>query len=244
MRIVIPVITALLAGVLVFWFMKRQESTFSAHQQTEQIDLARMSVEKSLDRVISQTETRLKAFTEALINDRNFSIKLLVENDRSSPEVAAVAARFMKPMGFSILEVIDSSKVIVSSGHFPASVGNTTQFKDQNQSGKIAVVEDNVQGNLVLTLQGYIAFTIAEIPFVARGGHSIDDAFLEQLSPNNQVSVYLKWGERIIGRQDVRSISPLKNGKIILNDKTYSGASIPLPVSEGSPSAELLVLVE
>ena len=44
---------------------------------------------------------QLAAFSRIVAADREFSMKLLVENNRSAPEVTEIAPRFMEPMGLS-----------------------------------------------------------------------------------------------------------------------------------------------
>jgi len=242
MKILIPVISAILSGVLVFFVMQKRYSSSVEHQRVIELKNAALCVQKQLNEISDQIKERLASFTEGIGADRDFSIKLLVENDRSAPVIAESAIRYRGAMGFSLLELTDSTGLILSSGHFPASAGSNAGDKLSLLSDKPVMMEDNVMGMQVLAWQAKKAFKIAEIPFYAMGGLTVDDELLQTLSPRDKISVLLKRGDDIMGMQDVRSISEVKNNEIIINDKKYPAVEIELPYKGDGEMPKLIVV--
>jgi len=244
LKFITPIITALVAGALVFFFYQKKvdsnNSTFSLIELKE----AQLSVEKSLAEKLNKLDQQLDAFSSSISNDRNFSLRLLVENDRSSPDVTEKAGQFLDPMGFSILEITDSAFNILSSGHFPASAGNGDTLKASLIGKSPLLLDDNIMGSNVLTFQTGKRFAIAGMTFYAIGGIQVNSEFLNGLSPRNGVKVLLKRGKVILGMENIRSISEIKDNKIIINDKEYLAVQMYLPYAGEGEKPVLITLIQ
>ncbi|KMQ49674.1 hypothetical protein CHISP_3424 [Chitinispirillum alkaliphilum] len=236
-------ITAAVTSFSVYYYFNSFQSDSTAHCREIELQSAYQFVSHRIEQKKSEISTRLIHFAEAVAADREFSLTLLAHNDPSAPAVSRAALRFKKPMGFSVLEIADSASTILSSGHFPANAGNSAQSKAEQLGRTVSVVKDNIMGNEFLTLQARHDFTIADFPFKVMGGIVIDETFLNSLSPDTDVKLLLKNGNRVSG-MEVRSISEIRDGIIILNDTEYHARSIPLNCSEGSTVCELIVVIE
>jgi len=201
-------------------------------------------VESRLGEIFTSLEEQVKRFAATVGVDRDFSMKLLVERDRSAAEVTDVAATFMGPMGLSILQIVDSQETILSSGHFPASAGNSLEEKLGSMTKNPSFLYENIGSESKLTLQSRVSFAIEGLPLEAVGGLRVDNRFLLSLCPLKESILLLKTGTSYAGSITVNSISEVKDRTIIVNDKAYMVDSIALPFSgEGAPP-NLLVLVE
>ncbi|HEX2956652.1 MAG TPA: hypothetical protein VHO70_07465 [Chitinispirillaceae bacterium] len=225
------------AGYVVHLQVTSSEKVSAQSAKLHQIE---MTVQKNMQLISSEIESKLASFAEAVAEDRFFSLRLLGEQDRSSPDVTQFAAKFMKPMGFSVLDIVDSSYVVVSSGAFIASVGGNASEKISALGKNPDFYKDKIMGEMVLTFQAKKNFRIADIPFYVLGGCRVDKNFLKRLAPDDRCSLFLKSGEEIIGNDTIRTVSDLKNHKIIINDKEYDAAVIPL-ASGTSTSPQLVV---
>jgi hypothetical protein len=234
----------LLAGGIFFFVMRHQTGRSGEASATRELIATREAVAKRLQETGIDIASRLAAFAQEVASDQLFSLRLLVENNASAPEVTGKAAQFMVPMGFSLLEIVDSSSTILSSGHFPASRGDRIQEKAMKMSTEPTVVEDAVMGQKTLTLQAKSAFTIADsIRFYVIGGVVVDEQFLAGLSPRENVKVLLRNGDAVMGMKDVRTISEVKDAAVIINDKKYPALQLPLPAAGFDRPLVLIVVM-
>lgn len=244
MKYVLPIITAVLAGALIFCLMRYQTSAKSGVAAQRELAYTKEAVEKRFREKAADIVERLTAFSQEVASDQLFSLRLLVENNPSAPEVTGKAGQFLKPMGFSLLDITDSSFVILSSGGFPASAGNGSAQRGAALSGEPKFLNDNLMGQSVLSLQAKREFAIAgTIRFYVLGGVIVDDRFLASLSPGAGIRVLLQQGTSVMGMPGVRAISDVKNGKIIINDKEYPAFRMDVPFAgEGQPPAFIVVV--
>jgi hypothetical protein len=199
-------------------------------------------VEKRITDQSLHLSDQLNAFSRVVAADREFSMKLLVENNRSAPEVTEAAPRYMEPMGLSMLEIADSQHVLLSCGQFPANVGTSAADKEALLNDKGVFVEDNVKGQKVLTLQANIRFKILDAGFYCSGGFVVDENFVSRMSPGNGFRLLLKQGQRVMGMDNVESISEVMDSAIIVNNKTYQAMSFALPfVGPGDAPSCILI---
>lgn len=244
MKFITPIITALVAGALVFYFYHKKFDSSSSTFSLIELKEAQISVEKTLTEKLNRLDQQLEAFSSSISNDRNFSLRLLVENDRSSPDITEKASQFLNPMGFSLLEITDSAFSILSCGHFPASAGNSDTIKASLIGKSPLILDDNIMGSNVLTLQTGKRFAIAGMTFYAIGGIEVNSVFLNGLSPRSGVKVLLKRGKEILGMDNIRSISEIKDNKIIINDKEYLAVQMSLPYTGEGDQPILITLIE
>jgi len=239
----VPVIASLCTGVLVFGAMFALQQSQAATTDHSVLEAVTESVKSTLDSRSRQLTTQLEAFAATIASNKDFSLKVLVENDRSSSTITEMASNYLKPMHFSVLEILDSTSAILSSGHFPANAGNRSK-KAQQLSDTAVACNDNVMGETVLTLQARKKFTIADFTFFVAGGLSLDSSFLAEITPAPNVHLLLKNGESYTGMGTIKSVSALKNSEIIINDKKYLAKSITLPSAGLSDSLLLFIVLE
>ncbi len=217
-----------------------QQKTAAA--ATPEIGLVASAVQRQLSARMDLVQRQVAGFAGAVAADRDFCMKLLVDKDKSAPEVTEIAQRFLAPMGFSVLSVIDSQYVILSCGHFPANAG--TVFSAARSLGAVpAFIMDNVMGQSVLTVQAKVRFTIIDTAvFFACGGITADKDFISKLACWPGYSLLIKQGTTIVGSEKIESISDVNNGAILINNKSYPAAVIPLPFVGPGDQPTLIVV--
>ena len=106
-----------------------------------------------------------------------------------------------------------------------------------------AAYVDTIKGKQELTIQARRQFRIADVPFSVLGGVLLNDRFLERLSPGTSVMVLLRFGGEVMGMPDVKSISEIKDGKILINDREYRAAPVDVPMAGDGEAPMLLVVL-
>ena len=101
---------------------------------------------------------------------------------------------------------------------------------------------ENVMGTPTLTLQAKTSFSIAGFNFCTSGGVTIDEAFLDRLTPNDNVTLLLKQGEVYLGKGEIRSVSPITDNQIIINDIPLPASAIAVPSSGLGEELTLIVI--
>jgi len=187
---------------------------------------------------------QLSAFSKVIASDREFSMKLLVENNRSAPEVTEAAVRYIEPMGLSILEISDSQHVLLSCGEFEANAGTSIAGKEALLSEKGVFIEDVIKGKSELTMQAMIKFNILDAQYYCCGGFVVDDKFLRQLNPGNGFKFFFKQGQKVFGLENAEGLSNFTDSTVVMNAKTYPTMSFALPVVAGTAEALLCIVVQ
>ncbi len=244
MRTILAIIvSAAISGSAAYFYLHTQHASVAISSDIIKLQTAHAFVEKRISDIKEDLSLRLVHFSKEVESDRDFAMSLLAHNNRSAPAVTSAAVRYIKPMGFSILEIVDSESVILSSGHFPANAGNRMSEKSRTLDQNALVIKDNIKGEELLTLQSRHSFSIADVPFSVMGGIIIDEVFLKSLVPHQQVDILLKKGDTVKG-MNVQSISPLVDGKIIINNREYHASSVELDRSQGETICELIIIAE
>jgi len=245
MKIVTHLLAALVGALLVLIPLARRIPAVGYRCAVSECIHMRQAVEKEIGDISQDVAQRLAAFGAAVSQDRDFSMKLLVERDALAPEVTEIASKYMQAMGLAVLDVTDSALTVISSGHYPARAGSAAPQKAAvTGPDAVAVVED-MKGTPTLTLQVRSAFTCVDIPLYCFGGIAVDNAFLAGLAPRQGVQVILKLGDRVTGIDSVVSISGIEDNRIIINDIHYIASSFTLPTADDDmEGAELIVIME
>jgi hypothetical protein len=237
-------IAIILSAVVTFFILKSTSGDTKQAFTVQRLLTAQQTVQKRLDDYYTQIESQLKSFADVVATHKDFSLKILVENDRSALVVTELAGLFLKPMGFSVLEITDSSRTILSSGHFPASAGNKSLHQAHQLSKNVLATTENIMGLPTLTLQAEYNFSIAGFSFFVTGGVTVDDKLLARLAPNDQTILLLKKGENYTGMDNISSISAITDNQIIINDKKYPAAEIEVPSSGVDEKISIIVLLK
>lgn len=243
MKVIIPILTAIIAGTAVFILFQKRIDDQQAFFKLEKLRIAEKIVQRNLAKISGNLEKQLDAFGATVANDKNFALRLIAENDRSSADVTEFAVRFREPMGFSVLEITDAYFDILSCGHFAANSGNSAKEKSKLTNSPV-FFDDNIKGRSQLTLQSKVKFSISEIPFFVIGGLEINEQFLAELSPDSGITVLLKRGKQLMGKGDIQSISEVNNSRILINDKEYYAAELQLPFMGSGINPSLLIVLE
>jgi hypothetical protein len=246
MRSIALCLISLLAGVAVGFFLVQQRAALGPRQQAVvELIHVRDAAEKTLAVRSETLQRQLAAFAEQVANDRGFAMKMLVEMDRTAPEVSEIAARYLKAMGLSILEVADSSDTLVSCGHFPAAAGSSISEKAALLDTQAVCMVDNIQGIQALTMQARARFVIGDAARLSCvGGWVVDEAFLRELVAHKGVRTLLRFGDTAIGMSNVSAMSEIKNNTLILNDTTFLATSLDLPFRGDSTAPKLYLLAD
>lgn len=245
MKSILSVKTILISGAAVLFALCQQPKHTDAGCPSGELAFCKETVSKRIKEMSEDVGTRLSAFAAEVMADQLFSLRLLVENNRSAPEVTGKAGQFIKPMGFSVLTVLDSASIILSSGDFSASTGNSALKKASLLSEEPTFIVDQIMGKSVLTLQAKKAIKIVDsIPLFVLGGIVIDEGVLARLSPCQGVTVLLKQGSAITGMAGVRTITGVLDNKIVINDKTYGAFQVDLPFAGEGDRPVLIVIIQ
>jgi hypothetical protein len=244
MKVVTHVLTALIAAALVVWFVMSRFPAIMEERAVMELVHATRATEKCLATLSSRIERQLGAFGTAVADDRDFAMKLIVEQDTAASEVAGIAARYMEPMAFDVLEITTAGRLILSSGHFPARAGESESAREALDTDRAVCVFENVRGEEILTYQAATTFELAEQNFHCSGGVIVNEELLLRLTPRTGVRVILRQGAEVSGFGDVETMSEIEDNRIIINDTTYLASAIPLSAAESVEPLELIVLME
>jgi hypothetical protein len=210
-------------------------------QTNKELAFVKQAVEQQINSQMDCIARQIAGFSAVVAGDRDFSMKLIVEKEKSAPEVTEIAQRYLAPMALSILSITDSQYVLLSCGHFPANAGSV--FESASILGdKPAFIMDNVKGATVLTLQSKVRFKILDAVFFACGGMTADKDFLARLTCWPGYSILIKQGTTVLGMEKVESISDIKDSTILLNNVRYPVAAIALPFA-GTGDAPLCIVM-
>lgn len=243
-NVIVGIVVALVTAIAVLVWVNGQLKPLNRSCTLKELASTKAAVEKNIDDIAKGLLKQLKGFCASVADDRDFAMKCIVEKDYSAPEVAEIAASYMKAMGFSFLEITDADFRILSSGHFPASAGNNSLQKGNLPDSSASIMFDNIKGVDVLSLQIKIPFSCAGSPFYCIGGVVVDDDFIAGLVPHQNTRLILKHGREIIGMEDIETMSELKDNGIIINDKSWLAESLILPWVGEADAPELIILSE
>ena len=242
--VLVALVSLFLGAGGMFLILQRKPEMAEPKNESPELATMKETVQRRLSEMSDDISNRLKMFSQEVASDQLFSLRLLVENNPSAPEVTNKAVQFLKPMGFSLLDVADSGYTLLSCGQFPASVGTSVEEKGVQLSETPVIIPDKVMGKDVLSFQAKYPFRIAEsLRFFAIGGIIIDEAWLRKLAPREGVTILLKKGASVMGMEDVRTISEVKDGNVLINDKEYQAAEIPLPWIGGGDAPSLIAIL-
>jgi hypothetical protein len=234
----LPVLLALFSAACLFSCQSLQKQNEAAYKE---LAFVKQSVEHQLNSQMDLIAVQLAGFAAVVAGDREFSMKLLVEKDKSAPEVTEIAQRYLAPMALSILSITDSQYAILSCGHFPANAGSA--FEAARLLGdKPAFIMDNVKGEAMLTLQSKVQFKILDAVFYACGGMAAGKELLARLTCWPGYSILIKQGTTVLGLEKVESISDIKDSTILLNNVRYPAASIVLPFAGTGDAPQCIIM--
>jgi hypothetical protein len=208
----------------------------------EELSDMRQVVERQIQNQSRRIADQLAAFSKIVAADRDFSMKLLVENNRSAPEVTDFAQRYMEPMDFSLLEIADSQHILLSCAQFPASAGSSVAEKATLLPDVATFINDNVKGQKTLTLQAQLRFKILDSVMYCSGGETVDEDFISKLVVAEGFKIVLKQGQTLLGSGAGKYVVSATDSSITLNDTTYAATSLPLPFA-GLGDRPVLLLI-
>ncbi len=244
MKIVISILIALVSAGVVFFTVNKKLAPLSREYALRDLITTTNTVKKNSDDLSLRLVSQLSGFCLTVADDRDFAMKLIVEKDYSAPEVADIATRHMKAMGFAFLEVTDSDYRILSSGHFPASAGNRAKGKKELPEGSASYILDNIKGTRVLSLQVKIPFSCTGAALYAFGGIRADSVLIARLRPHDGIQVLLEHDGGVLGMDGVETMSEIKDNTIFINDKPWLASSLTLPRADEGNRLSLILLME
>ncbi|MBD3421274.1 MAG: hypothetical protein GF398_14255 [Chitinivibrionales bacterium] len=244
MKIALPLITFIAGIVLCVVVVAVRLDSLNARRSEQELAGELEHVQKKLSDTKGDIEERLQRFARRVHADRDFAMKLFVEKDPSAFEITEMARHYLEPMGFDLLTIVDSAYRILSSGHFPASVGGRIAAKGERVRKAAGFIMDNVKGHEVLTLQAKASFDIQGAPFYCIGGIIVNKHFMAELSPRNAAPAMLKLNDTVIGPLAIESMSEIQDGSIIVNNAAKRAASFSVGVLGSEANAHLMVIME
>jgi hypothetical protein len=244
MRILTHIIAVLLTAVLILFFINRGLSPINLDNANSVLQSNSTAIDKKIEEVASRLFLQVQGFSSTVVEDRDFAMKFLVEKDYSAPDIAEIASRYMRAMGFSFLEVTDTDYRILSSGHFPASAGNIAFTKKDMPDSTLIWIYDNIKGKKILSLQIKTPFSCEGVTLYCIGGVIADSSFISFLKPHEDITVILKHGNDILGIEDIETMSEIKENRIVINDKTWLASSKSLFWIGEESAPELFIIIK
>lgn len=244
MKILTHLAVAIIVAGAILYIINKKVVTLT-HDKTI-VELVNMNsvVEKTIDNLSNQLLGQISAFCSTVVDDRDFAMNLLVEQDYASSEIADITGRYMNAMGFSFLEIVDSNYTILSSGHFPASIGSNASNKKELLDQRVTCLSDDIKGAKVLSLQAKKSFSCAGVKLHCIGGIKVDDQFISHLKPNDNIQILLKDKNTILGMDNIQTISDITENTIIINDKTWLATTMALTWSGDGKGPEIVILMD
>jgi signal transduction histidine kinase len=135
---------------------------------------------------------RLASLATALAADDRFRAAVRASAGGSTADRAYMldyAARAMQLTGLAMLEIVDDSNRVVSSGQFRNDYGRVDTLLPP--PGRTALVTARTPTGPLLTLARTDSVRIADHRFTLVGGIAVDQAFLRALSPDSTLRVSL-----------------------------------------------------
>jgi hypothetical protein len=246
MRIFTHVLAILMGAAGMFFFIQQRTTSIPRDQAVLELIHTRSVIEKRLEESGEELVSTLRGFTQTVADNRDFAMKLIVEQDPSASEVSGIASRYIDVAGFSLLEVADSAATLVSCGHFPAATGTSASDKIALLDTQAVFLMDHIKGEPVLTRQARTEGTIADAArFDCMGGYIVDSSFVAGLAPREGVRLLFQHDGVSIGFDSVETMSEIDDNRMIVNDTTYLATSIDLPYrGEGEPPRLILLMNE
>ena len=246
MRILTHLIAIVLGASLMFLLVQQRIADIPRDQAMLELIHTRAIIEQDLERRGEQLTGTLRAFANAVADDRDFAMRLIVEQDPSAPEVSGIASRYIGVAGLSLLAVADSTSTLISCGHFPAAAGNSVSDKIATLDTQTVFIMDNIKGEPVLTWQARTECAIADAARLnCVGGSIVDHEFIESLVPREGVKLLFQYGDMHIGLGSIETMSEIEDNRMIVDGTTYLATSVVLPYrGEGEPPRLILLMNE
>lgn len=227
MKILKYVLLVIISVVVATIVIAKKIAPFEKDFVIKEVSYNAAGTARAFNALSQNIEKQLASFGRIVSDDMDFAMKLSIDGDISAPEISEFALQYIEPMGFSFLEIVDSAFVILSSGHFPSSNGNVAMDHKDIPENKALIISKDLKGETHTALLVKVPFNCAGTKLFAVGGISLNDELLSTLSSNSNTKVLVKVEETIVGFE-VKTISELKDHKIIINDKTYYASSTSL----------------
>ncbi|MBD3241928.1 MAG: hypothetical protein GF331_15165 [Chitinivibrionales bacterium] len=237
---------AIVVGAAAVFFLVQQRMARVAHERAVlELIHTKAIVEKRLEDQAAELTERLQAFADRVANDRDFAMKLIVDQEPSAPQVSEVASRYVAVMGADLLAVTDSTHTLLSCGHFPAAAGNSVADKAALLDTEPVFLYDNIKGEQVLTRQARVDLTIAEtVSLSCLGGCIVDEQYLRELAPRENLRMLFRYGDTTIGADSIEAISEITDNTMIVNDTTYLATSLKLQHAGELEAPEIIILAD
>jgi hypothetical protein len=205
-------------------------------------DAAVAAVGRQLDIRQQRLVTDLGELARSIAADQEFALKLLVENDRSSPAIAGTAGRYIGPMGLAFLEIADSTGIVLSSGHFPAAAGNRSWLSAAApESAAAFVLCPNGAGDSLLLLAARFRFSIEGAALQCIGGIAVDQAFCRSLWPGGRSRLLLRRNATVMAACGME----MPDGTpIAIDRRRFLVDSLALSARDGSGGPALIVMID
>jgi hypothetical protein len=243
MKLMKCVVVMIIGAMLSFFVFNGNVAKNQQRFALSELARCKVAIQQHLAQEGGRIVRQLNGFSRAVSANQDFSMKLVVDKDRSAPVVSEIALQYMEPMDLSLLEVVDSSQVLLSCGQFPGANGKTVSPAIAQLDTQAAFLFDDLRGEQVFTHQARVRFSIAETPVFAVGGTVVDQDFLARLAPTDQVRLIVKRGTFVLGTCSVQSMSDLRDNTIIVNDTSYLATSLTLPYSGIDDPPLLYILI-
>jgi uncharacterized protein YxeA len=77
MKIILPILTALIVGVASFYFFQKHISEQKLDYKIQKLRIAEKCVQQKLDQLSEKISRQLNAFAETVAGDKNFALRVL-----------------------------------------------------------------------------------------------------------------------------------------------------------------------
>jgi signal transduction histidine kinase len=192
-RLLLAFAAVVLIPIALLAFGLRQEmSRRLANEYQVRIDAVVQVIREDLDRESAGITERLASLENALQNDNRFRSAAVAGVESEREYLLDYAGTAMRLTGLSMLQIQDSERRIISSGHFRNEHGRVEAgLSSALATAPVALVTARVPEREFIALARARSFTIADRRFSLIGGVAIDEVFLARLARDRAIVVSL-----------------------------------------------------
>ncbi len=220
-------LTAIIAAIIasggtLYYLSTRVPEIDSALKERRLKENAEMT-SSSLKNKLSAFEEDIQNFSDVLSSDRAFTLRLIVERDRTAPEVKGITEKYLPLLRLDYLKITDTRDRELSS----AGPEIDTVHSEPDEPGRVYLREVSADSERVLAFEYSVPVDISGKKLLCRGGRILDSAFLSGILPPSAGGI-VKKDSVVITSREVSTISELRDNSIVIDNTTHPALSLEL----------------
>ncbi len=167
----------------------------------------------------TRIQQQLQQLSIKLVDDYEFRLQVLVLNKTNDPFIVDYAGAYMTTMGLDVLEIANSERVVLSSGHDRNAFGMQRKqlVKSLSSDDSIKLSRFKTEGQPLICVAAVDSVLIGNSRFYITGGTKVDTVFLSALTQKVNGTVVVQLPDTLLSTVTILEIEPLLNS--LTNDK-------------------------